>query len=718
MLISPPFLPVNDALDEEAWLASAMSEAENEGAYPVTNGLAWHGGTHFISAANLPVRAIADGTVVYARAASARNTDPDDPLNYHAGERVAGWTSDGCVVIQHDTEIGDGANATVRFFSIYMHLEEVAQAIVRGRPVYRKDVLGQPGLVNGQPGRLHMEIICDDTNLARLVGRNSGDLATSANGRVDAVYGDTYAHLPAGTVFYATRPPHPRRTGEAVAMPPVAHTTTEALFIGIRRAGHAWVTTWRSNGETIGTAVDETDDEYLMFRTAKAMNTRCQSAAFELLRFGRVLSDDVLDPANTPHWRHARYPGGRGWVNLADPACHVFSDADFPHWLGWTLIDDSADHDSRMDSALIRGWLDTDGNGKVTPDEARAQLATAAVKTKLKRAICKMPTEWRASTIDARWGWLKTATDENPEKLEDADFATFKAHVAKLCFWDDAGLTIDPDHWHFHPREFINHFRKCEWYSTDELARCIPRRSLSGSATWESARQRADSNRTGLNVFFRKYTGPNRRRHMHALAQIYIETGILSYNVEIGTGNRLVYGPFYGRGYMQLTWADNYAKYGTFKNLANQTHPSYTDHRITTTSTHPFAEDTTPQRWSPRYDPDIVGTVLHHRAESGGFYWVSKPFRNTSNINRACDVGVSPTEIGFVSWLVNGGQHGYVNRQQFAELLKNVLLDIPWRTGTSEIRYPAYAASNMEHFPPLSPPFNAQFTVNYERQIP
>lgn len=624
MLISPPFLPPHNGTEDDAWLDTAMASPENEGAYPVTQGLSWHGGMHLVSAGNLPVRAIADGTVVFVRSASPRNTNPDHPLNYHAGESVAGWTSDGCVVIQHDTEIGDGTNAAVQFFSIYMHLEDLNPAVVRGRPVYRKDALGQPGFVNGRPGRLHMEIVCDDVNLRRLVGRVSGQLSTSAHGRTDAVYGDTHIYLPAGAVFYATRPPDPRAPGAAVTLPPVVHTSTEELFISVRRAGDSWVTTRNASGDVLGTPLVDEGEEYLMYKTAKAMKTECPSAAFELLRFGRVLSDDVLSPANTPHWRQVRFPGGQGWVNLATPNARVFSDADFPHWLGWTIVDDSADRDSRMDSALIRSWLDTDGNGRITPAEARARLRSSEVQSKLNRTICKMPTEWSASTIASRWGWLKQKTDENPDALDDADFAAFTAHVSKLCFWDDAGLTIGSDHWHFQPREFIRHFRKCEWYSTHELARCIPRRSLSGNATWAVALQRATANRLSLNTFVRKYIGSRRTRHVHALAQIYIETGVLSIQVEGGAGRTYPYGPFYGRGYMQLTWADNYAKYGAFKNLPDQPRPTYADSRITATSTHPFAAGEPPRRWAPRYDPDIVGTVAQHCADSAGFYWVPR----------------------------------------------------------------------------------------------
>ena len=55
--------------------------------------------------------------------------------------------------------------------------------------VYRKSPLGRAGQIYGDPGRLHFEIVCDEENLKRLVGRASGHLNTGANGRTNAVYG-------------------------------------------------------------------------------------------------------------------------------------------------------------------------------------------------------------------------------------------------------------------------------------------------------------------------------------------------------------------------------------------------------------------------------------------------------------------------------------------------------------------------------------------------
>lgn len=727
MIISPPFLPAGDDTDDN-WLNAAMSSPQNEGAYPMTNGLAWHGGLHLISP-SLPVRAIADGTVAYMRPATRRNQVESDPLNYQAGAHVSGWTSDGCVVIRHDTEIGEGINATVRYFSIYMHLESIPAAIESDAVVYRKDVLGQAGFVNGQTNRIHLEIICDDVNLLKLVGRSSGNTTLTANGRINAVYGDTYFQLPVGTVIYA-----PKSNAEQsipAATPVAVHTTDTELFVGIRYAGDGFVSTYQADGTQVGTTLQENDFEYNLLKKATDLHTQCPSAAFELLRFGRVLGPDVLAPADTPHWRRICYPGGQGLVNLAPATIHKFSDADFPHWRGWTLVDDSADLDSRMDAALIRAWLDPDHDDTVTPEEARSQLNTTQVQAKLKGVICKTPTEWNAATINARWGWLKTITPEHPEKLEDEDFENLKKHITKLCFWEAANLGIDANHWHFDPREFIRHFRKCGWLSVRELAQCLPRRSLIGVVAWPEAFQRSTTHSLYLNVMARKYLGASKKRLAHTLAQIYIETGLLGTVTEGGSGTGHSYTAFFGRGYMQLTWATNYKLYGIFKNISNLIGGTYSDNRVTRTSSHPLSDGGANIIWYPRYDPALV-LDLNHSAESSGFYWISKTFRGVSNINRACDLALDTRSVGFISWLVNGGGNGYVHRQQFFQFLINVLLDQVPLSGSPNFHYapltprvnlgtvakPNYCPLLCSTFPPVNVGESLVGVVHYEAQRP
>ena len=117
MLLSPPFLPARaDAQTEADWLNAAMSGGQvGDGAYPVSLNLGWHGGVHLHAPmtgnTSERVRAIADGTVAFTRAATPRIDDLTHAQNYRGG-----WTDNGCVVIRHETDIGVGAQATAVVF--------------------------------------------------------------------------------------------------------------------------------------------------------------------------------------------------------------------------------------------------------------------------------------------------------------------------------------------------------------------------------------------------------------------------------------------------------------------------------------------------------------------------------------------------------------------------------------------------------------------------
>ncbi len=492
MLISPPFLPPRANGTEEHWLNAAMTATAERGTFPVGYKLEWHGGRHLLapmdsSGTALPVRAIADGTVIYLRQRTHADS-PDDPLNYGAG-----YTSNAVVVIRHDTEIGAtaaGAATAVRFYSVYMHLNNIEPTVRQNSPIYRKDPLGQAGHIDGLPNVIHFEICCDTANLALLAGRATGTLNLQAHGRTDAVYGEMYFHLPTGTAIYPSKPlpqfaqamtPSAARPATSTPAPATptpqplhpTHTTTTELVVGLLYAagegaatqrGDAVVSTYHMDGTTLGTALREPEAEYLLYSTAKAMSDAypatarpSTSAVYELLRFGRTLGPDPLAPADVPHWREVNYPGGRGWVNLNAANVHHYSDADFPPWKGWTFIHDDTDGDSRCNSPALRNLMNTRGGN---------------VQRRLARTICQFPSEWDASTIDQRWSWLQTQTDDNPEPLTADDFATLRAHAQALCF---ALPELFAAQWCFDPREFIGHFRGCGWLSGRELAQCIPR---------------------------------------------------------------------------------------------------------------------------------------------------------------------------------------------------------------------------------------------------
>lgn len=740
MIISPPYLlPRNAHETDEAWIRRCMpGGAPGDGSYPLSHAMQWHGGLHLTEPeANAQVRAIADGEVVFCREPS------DQPIGSlppdHAQAYGGGWTDTGVVILKHTTEIGEGPDASVTFFSIYMHLREIDAKVKKPKAlVYRKAPLGRAGSVFGATGRLHLEIVCDDTNLRRLVGRTSGQLPVAANGRADALYGSMYFRLPTGTPVYDEKPmlnnpvAHRQPTRSAGVARNVAlqavHTTTQDLFVGLRYAGgegaagnrgDAYLNTCQLNGTPVGDAVEENDAEYNLYRDACAISNAypangrpAPSAVYELLRFGRVIGPDALNPLNVPHWRRIHYPGGTGWVNLNAANVNKFSDADFPHWMGWSLVDDSADLDSRCDSNIIKGWLDVNGDGKVAPTEALARMSMDSVAPRLARAICKFPTEWSAASFDRRLGWIKTSTVENPTPVDGANFERMRAHIAALAFWP-GGMDLQESHWHWNPREFIGHFRKCGWLSIDELASTFPKHlfytdsgnprtaittnNVSYTMTRERARTAISNHHQALNFCLRKYVGANAQRMAVFLAQVMLETAQWR---NLGRARRLMhewgfgafsaanpatkyYSAFYGRGIMQLTWAGNYARYGEYRQLPSH-NASYVERlanqasRIAAATQHyDFnpADGGRQIQWFPRYDPDIVAEQPMEACDSGGFYWVSKPFSEGVNINRVADRVPNESNIGLVNRLVNGGGNGYYERQAYTAFILRILTD-------------------------------------------
>lgn len=709
MIISPPYLlPRNADETDEAWICRCMPGGQpGDGAYPLSNAMQWHGGLHLREPeANALVRAIADGEVVFRRSPNQQPAGALPPD--HAQAYRGGWTDNGVVVLKHTTEIGEGANASVTFFSIYMHLREIDAAVQPNRLIYRKSPIGRAGSVFGEVGRLHFEIICDDANLRRMVGRASGQLNTAANGRTDAVYGTMHFRLPAGTPVYGEKPmlnnpvAH-RQSASSKGAAPMAlqalHTTTHDLYVGLRYAGgegaasnrgDAYLSTYQLNGTRIGDALEENDAEYSLYRDATSIsnaypaNARpAPSAVYELLRFGRVIGPDALNPLNVPHWRRIHYPGGTGWVNLNATDVTKFSDADFPHWTGWSLVDDSADLDSRCDSTTIKSWLDVNGDGKIAPTEALARMGLDSVAPKLARSICKFPTEWNAASFDRRLGWIKTSTVENPTPVDAASFERMRAHITALAFWP-SNTGLPESHWHWNPREFVGHFRKCGWLSEREMAQIYSDEALYTGAG-QSGSTYKERYRPSVNRVLRKYCLNSSKRAAHFFGQSARESyyfmlvresaiGVanairtnhisiqpetnghlritaenraqLRYFSEPGQlgyyGNRTGLGntdpgdgvKFRGRGMKQLTGRYNYAEYWVFRGWLN---PSTYDPRWFTNGGRGPVID----------NPEIAANLPYNAVDTAGFYCAK------TRIHRPADGGATQVYSAAVSRLVN-----------------------------------------------------------------
>lgn len=725
MIISPPFLPVNaNPQSDDAWVNSAMTQPTSrldstqapEGSFPLSNKLEWHNGIHLQGTAagdgRTPVRAIADGKVVYVGEPQKNNNEITDPQNFNPFGEGASWTDNGIIIVEHSTEIGANGNQAVAltYYSVCMHLNEIGRlAGGTGTPpklkkedkVWRKDIIGYAGQIYGHAGQVHLEIAMNAENLARLIGREPvwGDPANipapMADGRIDAVFGAIWLYLPASTPTRATAPTgHLRGATQS--------TLGQAMWLKMTYGtGNCIYEAYGNTGNRLGRQ-EQPNFEYDLYAEANRRhntlpqtdrNRSSPSGWYELLRFGRNLgrgpnaADKDSLPANAAHWRNIVGPNGQAiWADLNAEGTYKFSDADFLPIQGWTFIDDdSTPNDQRCDSNNLKNLIadsDPDASDRPEPAALARRLGNNDIVAKLRKTVCSFPSEWNQSDITTRYAFVK----ELPAFKESPDAWTLQEkHFKSLSFADLPAEYLSAT-WRFHPTEFIATMRKIGWMSLNELGQLVPRAGVLSCVTkWKTAKDRwSDIGVTNFNRVFRKYGLTSANRQTAFLAQVYIETGCLALLSEGDRGEpnpaipmAQYYAAFYGRGLMQLTWAGTYEDYGKYRGFADHTE-SYSDNRITANSQHDWAAPTTNNQgqlvrdrraWSPRFDPGMVASNTFNASDSGAFFWVQKHFTGTSNINRLADQGLTTELIGRMSILVNGGGNGYNERLQYAAFI-------------------------------------------------
>ena len=651
MIISPPFLPDRAGQSEEAWLDAAMAQPSSrlastnapEGSFPLSLKLGWHNGIHIQApssgGAYLPVRAIADGKVIFVHAPTLPNSDIKHALNYnpfHADTPTAAWTSDGFVVIEHKTEIGAEGNVVteVVYYSACMHLASIAHCPKTKAPwavgdaIYRKDEIGAPGQIYGHDGQIHFEICCDEANLRRLTrrGPNWADpldpQVPVADGRTDSIFGSIYIYLPAGTPTSTNMPASQLRVAATAAgtssaasdrLPPNILPVAQWVQITSEK-GTVTLTSYDRWGARVGTPRSDSRYDYIGAANVSAADRASASQSFEydlyavsndrhsaldtatraasspsgwyeLLRFGRNLGPDPL-PANAAHWRKIVTPSGEVWADLNARGTFKFSDADFLSVVGWNCFDDDPNVDLRCDSLHMKTLIrdpDPQNAQRMERTELAKRLGDANVRTKLRRTICKFPSEWDRATIEARYGWLETedfkSTDDDATGAQKWD--RFVKHARAVTFADLPKAFLDAD-WRLHPREFMGLMRKCGWLSGKEFGQLVPAHALrygreprSGSQgyLWESIPGRngdAQNNpvlrdhRIPLNRMMRKYAVHTPMRQACFLGNAIQETGWLG-RLSEGGGATYWYTPWHGRGFLQLTHASNYIAYWTWR---------------------------------------------------------------------------------------------------------------------------------------------------------
>lgn len=774
MIISYPILPAGaDTGDEDARLTSFLSTYVDNasGFYPVSFEDRWHGGIHLKPGAE-PLRAIADGEVVCYRVAAQAETYPDQ-----------GDYDTSFVLLKHSTETGE--NTPVVFYSLLMHLlgrskQTAAQQKQlpdwlqkatpapdvkpgNGQKVWRKDVLGFAGQYMGEE-RVHFEIFATDTDLGHF-WKDSTAIAAGGHGS-DDFFGDAGFVIPAGSNFSAAHP-HAAAIRGVLAAPqetpvagsnadspatapttptfdpslagnsPQGQATSGEIYVSVRfDRGTRIATSYRKlpSGKfvQIGQPLREAEYEYKLYKLATKLYTDCPSAGYEWLRFGRVLGPDTT--ATQENWQLIRYDDTKsGYIDLAASTITKLSDADFPFWLGWQKISEGTAIDAQDGLCDVPKLLELlHGNAPATSStpsltEAKkdfiAHATAQGVAEALRFAVAQHPSEWDDSDLENRY-----AKERQPGKdlADDKSWNDFKDHVKKMAFWTNTG--IDRSAWHFHPVQFIKHYRCCGWLSLNEVSQLMPRKhglnsSKMAAITWSTANSRFRNRLTDLNKTIRKYGLVTSARTAHFLAQTYIETATWSTMRELGRAHQQkhkdgtlywpapameYYGAFYGRGIMQLTWASNYEAYGDYRSFPDFSGSSYQDQRITQTSLHYWSDPRDkhgkivgkPSQWSPRYDPEDIADNNYNACDSGGHYWISKNIGSGNiNINRVCDQGITPAAVGRASVLVNGGGYGYNERQQFAAFIKRFISDTIEKSANEKITSPRGGTVYVDYTP-------------------
>lgn len=709
MIISPPFLngsvAVKDVLDAglRPVAAREATTLAPEGNFPVSQSMNWHTGLHLqapqIGAEFVPVRAIANGTVVFVNQPRARVEDPSDGQAYNPYGSKASWTDNGMVVLEHTTEIGaDGSTTTaVTFYSSYMHMSKIDSAVSVGKKIYRKDVLGNAGVIYDQPGQIEFGICCDAVNLKKIIGRTPDWMPLAAptnDGRTDVVFGKVYVYLPASTKI---------KTGDPMPTAQVrsAHQGTDALGTpqwvvldygyDTGTPGTAVLTTFDTAGARVGACAPEVGAEYKLFDEAITRHGKVPgggqgsspSGWYELLRFGRNIgrgtsaADKDALPTDAMHWRKVTtVAGATVWADLNGPGSYKFSDADYLPAMGWNCYDDDRDPaDQRCSSDKLKSLIADPLSPDSTNDPAKLaqRIGVADVLAKFSRTICKFPHEWDKATLESRYQFMSERADikENP-----ASWTLAKKHLNAM------GLDALPDDfkkadWHFHPAEFVRILSRCGWLDRTELAQCFPRKHftlngtsmVSHSVTWEKAFTQSGKWTTPFNIATRKYGLSNaKQRLVHFFSHVIPETGFLTLMKEgdNAAGTYLsgkAYYPYYGRGLIQLTWKAGYEKYGIFRGFPRN---------VTTGPYHDLG-------WNPDTMVALNNTTYNaiNCADSACCFVI-----NTPGMLKAIDNGIAQSDAIKVSKFVNGHVaieklNGLEVRLQSVLFLRDALLNQP-----------------------------------------
>ncbi|WP_321846964.1 M23 family metallopeptidase [Paraburkholderia bannensis] len=695
MIISPPLLPASGTSSSNENVVDPLMDAVDQlelasGVYPIAFDRRWHPGIHLRPDAQSDrVRAIADGEVIAYRVCQKAIDDGSGNRNSSAG----------FVLLKHQTETGDGRSITFYSLYMHL-LEldgysnlgvgtDILPAFLRtpspspseastdatvapaaqsgaGKHVYRKDVLGLVGGCHGQR-HLHFEIFMSPTDFSAYFNSTLLDNKSPATPASTKDYwGNSYYIVPPGRPFLA-QPTGTTADGKLKGVDfPTLHSQTSvnyALHVeSYFHHGNKYTNCWKADSDGTRTLltqqpIKETDYEYDMYNRASKLYAECPSDGYELLRFGRHLYPASSGTNASATWIHVAYAEGQeGYIDLSDDSIVKLSDADFPFFMGWKKISE--------ENALYSedGMCDIEELKKIASDAEQTLsnialdaneyanedllcnyiLTNDAVRQKLRGFICQAPTEWNKDHNEDRYARLKDPNGFYGKQMQSNPngFNDFIKLLEQFQFWDKTELPSTL--WFFHPLQFIRHFRRCGWLSKKEFTQLVPTEVLREASTMlyenvpdsSASGSIAKNHRIPLNRTFRKYNIKISTRMAVFLGNALQETQWLAKLHEDNSSQW--YYPWDGRGFLQLTHAENYIKYWDFigrKNSISQatrnslaSAQNHADHDRA--HAHSYLADSasgaTAQMVSWREDVGDNNNItrdLTSPADSAGFYW-------------------------------------------------------------------------------------------------
>jgi hypothetical protein len=419
-----------------------------------------------------------------------------------------------------------------------------------GKRVYRKDVLGYLGKCHDR-FQLHLEIFMLPADYTAYFGATQFEVTQSVTPTGTDYWGHSYYVIPAGQTFSA-RPAgvdSDNKLNGIVFKPLQDGQNERPLYVeSYFHKGSKYTTVWNVAEDGARTVLvrdrPEPKYEYDLYTRATNLYPACPSDGYELLRFGRILSNPatLADGAARATWTPVAFEAGKeGYIDINNVAIAKLSDADFPTFMHWKKItegDGPFNSDGLCDIGRLKTIL---GDAHVSPISADANLKVAEAKNdevsqylndpdhayvreQLRGFICEAPTEWDVSNVETRYAKLLGADGYFEGK--SAAYEKFIKFAKQFCFWDRTGLD-GAKLWFFHPLQFVRHFRKCGWLDMCEFEQIYSNKRYSRNQRPSPSELRL-TYLGPLNLAVRKYGMTSSTRLAHFLGQGAVESAWLT----------------------------------------------------------------------------------------------------------------------------------------------------------------------------------------------